>query len=85
MRSRQKSGDEGLNTSARRRSSAREIAAYVAQHFSALEVEALRRYLLEDCSFEALAAQLALPSPAEAQRLIRKLKERLRSHFRPDA
>jgi hypothetical protein len=64
---------------------AREVEAFMAQHFSAREAEVLRAYLADDACFGALADEFALGGRADAQRFVRKLKERLRARFKWDA
>ncbi|MFT3925309.1 MAG: hypothetical protein QM778_22415 [Myxococcales bacterium] len=58
-----------------------EILSYADARFSSTEAEALRAYIEQGASYEQLSERLALESPLEAERLIRKLKERLRTHF----
>lgn len=64
---------------------AREIDAFVAQHFSAREALVLRAYIADDACFGALADEFALGGREDAQRFVRKLKERLRARFKRNA
>jgi hypothetical protein len=64
---------------------AREVEAFVTQHFSAREAQVLRAYLADDACFGALADEFSLGGREDAQRFVRKLKERLRAHFKRNA
>jgi DNA-directed RNA polymerase specialized sigma24 family protein len=58
-----------------------EIFAYVEAAFKAEEVRALRLHDVEDRSLSELAAALGLVDEAAAERLLRRLKARLRKRF----
>lgn len=58
-----------------------EIFAYVEAEFDAEEVRALRLHYVEDRSLSELAIALGLPDEAAAERLLRRLKARLRKRF----
>lgn len=60
---------------------ARSILRYAAEAFDARELQVFERYL-EQASFDELAAEFALAGPEAARAEIRRLKERLRAHFR---
>jgi hypothetical protein len=60
---------------------ARAILRYAAESFNERELGVFRRYL-EQASFEELSEEFAFESKQAAEAEIRKLKERLRAHFR---
>ena len=61
----------------------REVLSYVNEQFAPLEARAMQLYLQQGGdSYDELAAALQLASAQDAERLIRKLKERLRVRFR---
>jgi DNA-directed RNA polymerase specialized sigma24 family protein len=58
-----------------------EVTAFIETAFSPSEIEALRGHF-HDQSYDEIAAACGLSSSEEAERLVRKLKERLRVRFR---
>ncbi len=60
---------------------ARAILRYAAESFNERELSVFRRYL-EQASFEELSEEFELGGSKAAEAEIRKLKERLRAHFR---
>ena len=60
---------------------ARAILRYAAESFNERELSVFRRYL-EQASFEELSEEFALGGKQAAEAEVRKLKERLRAHFR---
>jgi hypothetical protein len=60
----------------------REVLAYAEAQFTPLESRALRTYVEAGASYEELRDELGLADASEAERLIRRLKERLRVRFR---
>ncbi len=74
-----------LASGASSRICAREVNAFVAQRFSTREAEVLRSYLADEGCFSALASEYALGDQHDARRYVRKLKERLRAHFKRSA
>jgi hypothetical protein len=60
---------------------ARAILRYAAESFNERELSVFRRYL-EQASFEELSDEFELGGKQAAEAEIRKLKERLRAHFR---
>ena len=59
---------------------ARELMEYAATALDPVQFRALRRWI-EGASFEELAAELELPRPRDANRLVRAALARLRRHF----
>lgn len=59
-----------------------EMLAYVRTSFTPEEARAVELYLEQDASYDDIARVLGLREPQEAERMIRKLKERLRVRFR---
>jgi hypothetical protein len=59
-----------------------EVLQYVDEAFEPEEARAMRLYLSEGASYDMLCQALGLASEEDAERLIRKLKERLRIRFR---
>jgi hypothetical protein len=62
---------------------ARSILRYAAEAFEPRELQVFERYL-EQASFDELAAEFAMSGPEAARAEVRRLKERLRAHFRGD-
>lgn len=60
---------------------ARSILSYAADTFAPRELRFFQRYL-DQATFEELAAEFALDRPELARAEVRRLKERLRAHFR---
>lgn len=60
---------------------ATEVFAFAAEHFAPDEVRALRLHYVDEQTFSELATSLSLASPAEAERMIRRLNARLRYRF----
>ncbi len=60
----------------------RQVMTHVTRTFARDEALALTLYIERDASFEEVSDVLGLGSAADAERLIRKLKERLRVYFR---
>lgn len=58
-----------------------QIFAYVESAFAPDEVRALRLYYVENLGLDELARALGLPDEEAADRLLRKLKARLRARF----
>lgn len=58
-----------------------EVTAFMETAFSPSEIEALQLHF-HDHGFDQIAAHCGLASAAEAERVVRKLKERLRVRFR---
>lgn len=63
----------------------REVMAYIDAHFEPAEARAMHLYIESDCSLEEIALELGLESTQVADRLVRKLKERLRVQFKDPA
>lgn len=60
-----------------------EILGYADANFSPRDAQALRAYIEQGANYEQLSERFELENALEAERLIRKLKERLRTHFGP--
>jgi DNA-directed RNA polymerase specialized sigma24 family protein len=60
---------------------AAQIFAHIERDFAADEARAMRLYYAQDCSFEEIAQELALPDGKSAERMIRRLNARLRYRF----
>ncbi|MET0344077.1 MAG: hypothetical protein ABW252_23890 [Polyangiales bacterium] len=79
---RAQSGDfGGARPAVSRVLTARSILRYAAEAFDARELRVFERYL-EQASFDELAAEFELAGPEAARAEVRRLKERLRAHFR---
>jgi hypothetical protein len=61
-----------------------QILSYVQAQFTSNDAQAIQHYVERNASYEELAEVLGLASADDAERLIRKLKERLRVHFRAE-
>jgi hypothetical protein len=59
-----------------------EIMGYVDAHFAPLEARAMRMYVEDSASYEQLSRELPLANAREAERMIRRLKQRLRDRFK---
>jgi DNA-directed RNA polymerase specialized sigma24 family protein len=64
---------------------AAQIIAHALKHFDPLEIKGLYAHYIEELRPSEMASQLGLDSPEEADRLVRRVKERLRVRFRPEA
>ncbi|MFM2420179.1 MAG: hypothetical protein RL385_4902 [Pseudomonadota bacterium] len=64
---------------------AAKIIAHAVEHFDAVEIKGLYAHYIEELSSQEMAEKLGLASPEEADRLVRRVKERLRVRFRPEA
>jgi DNA-directed RNA polymerase specialized sigma24 family protein len=62
-----------------------QIIAHALEHFDAVEIKGLYAHYIEELSAREMAEKLGLASPEEADRLVRRVKERLRVRFRPEA
>lgn len=60
-----------------------EIAAFIAESFSADEAAAIRLYYVEGQTYPEIASALSLQDSREAEQLIRRLNARLRYRFAP--
>lgn len=60
-----------------------QVMSYARSRFASCEAQAIQQYIEHDASYEELADALGLACADDAERMIRKLKERLRVHFRP--
>jgi DNA-directed RNA polymerase specialized sigma24 family protein len=58
-----------------------QIFEYVDRHFAEPETRAMRLHYAEGLAFDELALRLGLPDAHSAERLIRKLNQRLRQRF----
>ncbi|MDB4986876.1 MAG: hypothetical protein JWN04_2054 [Myxococcaceae bacterium] len=64
---------------------AAQIHAFAAAHFDSEELRAFQLFYGDEHSFEELARALGLATPADADKLIRRLNARLRYHFQADS